>query len=873
MPTELSTFAASEIDVRYKEDFLSESLNEKLATFMPRGVYTGFVLSTSAAPNEVTIVPDVSGHHAALYETATGFSLALKRSGSFGVTLPITTPGRTYALAIYATYAVGADTTASIRAYEISPTDEFTIAPEFAELVVLGTVTTVSGGGVIPGSDIVHDRRRPAYESEAIDRVPWESVVMNPSFEVGDVGGTYPEACPWWGLLDFGANSSITIISTQARTGANSCNVNVSTTTPDWQIGQNLNIPVTPFTASGGQHVRFQMFYRCLVTLSSGSVLVGLAWRNAAGASAGVSTVALDLGSTNALIDREIDFIVPVPAGAVELGAVFIDGTPATWSGTGDVLRIDDVNCWVQAPDAQHRNELHAARARRLGAMSLFLESSIATMADRDNGILFAPFTTGGSSLLTIQRIDQDATEATQPTVDLHGKMSLGFALTDTAAKTNTPRLSTTYQDTAFAVAGETFTLLWEIPSANGIDPAVRFYADDFGQFMITHNALWNSSTNLWNRDIANDSTRLLIGDAVFRLETHAAGGSATWAATAWDDKHILSLALDSVGTVLAGALSVGSDLLDTIAEAELARVTMEHDPTAPYTLLVHSPDVAGGSTIGTRVYIGEDFAGQGTANTRGLVITSNASYNNTTGVWSKDDTTQRSAKFFFNRNNFVIATRAAGAGTWDDSGGSTGTGWTATTFDLANFDGTAPDLLMGGGLPGGGSLFSRLWLGFSSGPILTLRNGALAFENRNSSGAVIALTSNANPTNPARRNGITPKQVVKAWANIEVPAGSGALIVRENFNVASASRAGLLGFTVVFDDQITDTALAGTDNVCIVANVDEFGWICHPFPDSAPPSSQCTVTIVDDTGTNISVATTPALTLHVVVFSQDTGV
>lgn len=55
MPTLLDTFTDSELKMRYREPFLTEGLNAKLAVNTPRGTYRGFTIGTNGSNNTITI--------------------------------------------------------------------------------------------------------------------------------------------------------------------------------------------------------------------------------------------------------------------------------------------------------------------------------------------------------------------------------------------------------------------------------------------------------------------------------------------------------------------------------------------------------------------------------------------------------------------------------------------------------------------------------------------------------------------------------------------------------------------------------------------------------------------------------------------------
>jgi hypothetical protein len=184
MPTFIEQFADAEIKVRYKEPLLTAGLDQMLTGITPQGIHRGFRLATHVSNLTVTVQADPADNdHIAAYTTADGYTLRLRRTGGdFSLDLsPFVST--TVVIAIFAEYGTGVTTFAEIRAYELDPVDEFTIAAELSELVVLGTVT-VPASGVIPENDIDPTYRTLAWDHVGSDSSEWEQVVENGSFEL-----------------------------------------------------------------------------------------------------------------------------------------------------------------------------------------------------------------------------------------------------------------------------------------------------------------------------------------------------------------------------------------------------------------------------------------------------------------------------------------------------------------------------------------------------------------------------------------------------------------------------------------------------------------------------------------------------------------
>ena len=141
MPIDQFTFTADETTMRFKQPFATEGLNKKLAVATPPGIYRGFRLRhdvTAGKDRVVEVVADpTDSDHVAVYQTTTGFSLTIRRTGGdFDLDLSDYTSQRVF-ITIFASYALGATTAAVFRTYTEA---EFDAAAEKDELLVLGAV-------------------------------------------------------------------------------------------------------------------------------------------------------------------------------------------------------------------------------------------------------------------------------------------------------------------------------------------------------------------------------------------------------------------------------------------------------------------------------------------------------------------------------------------------------------------------------------------------------------------------------------------------------------------------------------------------------------------------------------------------------------
>lgn len=187
MPTSLLSIASSSLSVRFKEPFLSDGLNQKFAPHAP-GIYAGFRLKPSATNMSVDVTPDTLGASQAFYRNSLGRSIGIRTVGT--VTLNLTAKAsKTVVVCIYAQYSTTATTAAEFRMYELSPSNEFTAAPDRDYLVVLGTVV-VPASGLILANSISSGYRTYAGDAQAPQLAPRTQVIDDPYFSMGNTGAT-----------------------------------------------------------------------------------------------------------------------------------------------------------------------------------------------------------------------------------------------------------------------------------------------------------------------------------------------------------------------------------------------------------------------------------------------------------------------------------------------------------------------------------------------------------------------------------------------------------------------------------------------------------------------------------------------------------
>lgn len=521
MPSVLLPFSDAEIHMRYREPFLTEGLNAKLAINQPRGVYRGFRLSTSGFALTVTVTADPDGlDHSAVYQTATGLSLTLRKTGgNFSQDLSAYA-NKTVVLAIHAAYLLGTDTSAELRGYELSPTDEFTGAAERPELVVIGTVV-VPAAGLIPAANITHARRTMAWENTALEAVTWAPILRNGSFETSETGATHVRASRFWSAAVTGTGT-LSPVTTDANTGLKSLQFAYVSGTPTAVVTQPVNVPVTP-----GQLIRAQVFVKAVQILTAGTISLALTWRDGTGAAVATSLVPIPATGVDASY-RKIESTIPVPAspaGILTLAEVQIQLSGVSFGVAAAAIRFDDLQVYVESQSVTGQFLLHEKGRTYEVLQDLLFEEQAAWTQDAI-ALRFA-----NSTGLVGERKDQSASSAVQPVLDWRGRAQLGANLLDTEAKALQARVTAGVS----VVGGVDFTLMWQsVPSGQ---VGYRKYVSSAGELVHTINAVWGGGS--WAKDIggvaALKETLTIVGQPQKIIYVRNAANNSAWNDGSWD--------------------------------------------------------------------------------------------------------------------------------------------------------------------------------------------------------------------------------------------------------------------------------------------------------------------------------------------------
>lgn len=530
MSTQLTVFTDDQIDVIYKATHLTETLNKKLATALPAGIYQGFNLVVNGTTDLVGVDPDAGATgHVAVIENDTDRSITVRNAGgAFTLDLSslrdaVTT--KKYAIAIWGQYSKGSNTGAAIRAYETYPTNELLTAPEASTLAIMGEVEVAAGAvpALIPAAAITQARRVSAWQNLAPEHGFWKPLLQNGNFEVADTTPGLTHTTYGWRLSD--GNSFLSASVADSRTGSKCLNwTAVSLSSLIFTADQYIGEPVTP-TAQ----IRVRGFYKILQVPTAGEIEVVLTFADSTGATGShdVRYVIMDSNSVVSAVWEEFGAVVAPPAGASQLVSFHLecDDTVMDVPSATHIARFDDWQVWKSWNGAEQQN------AGRVGDMADISPRALLFPNGAYNDRATAPLMQRSVSNLLSQKTIDVATG------NLRARRSLGVGddLVQSLSEAATARLVLPHKATNQTVDGDTFTLLLESLPDTGTESSTRYYADDLGNLFFTHNAKYTSE-GVWTRDDSDlEAIRFQISSKTgMEVSFREADTTSTFASSAW---------------------------------------------------------------------------------------------------------------------------------------------------------------------------------------------------------------------------------------------------------------------------------------------------------------------------------------------------
>jgi len=516
----------SKIKVKWKEQYVSEALNHKTSSTLANGVYRGLQLTqniTSVRLVSVTVGSDPV--HAAVLQSATGFSLTYFDVAGASITLDLSSPdlsNQETVIALSVTYIVGGNTTANWMAYPIADWNALSAAAQ-AELIVLGTVNVPLLFVNITTSMISMKRRSWAWENAAGSLV-WSPLLKNGTFEHAELNATTDYSASYWRFGNLGTSgfqAQFKVQNTSARTGTNCLVVDHTVTgLQSTEAEQEIGAPVTP-----GQLIKYRFFLQRLKVAAGGNPFkfslrfVGPDMVTETDINVNTTLNATDAGYL------EISDTVAAPAGTAFLVSAYMDYT-ANMSSTGLALRIDDMQVWLQTSGAQSAvSEPRVQQFTHTGAVVL-----------EDNDDPFVDFFGEAIMLrnkateLRIERRDFNRTTGSpvliSPTNGVIQKF--GEDLINTTTRARIPRISVP----AMAGASTTdMTLIQQVLPAG--KPGHRLYMGQTGIVTETFNASYDGTN--WNKDVAGTAAikRRIVAGA-YQIWYRLFSANTPWNDSSW---------------------------------------------------------------------------------------------------------------------------------------------------------------------------------------------------------------------------------------------------------------------------------------------------------------------------------------------------
>jgi len=524
--TSMLPFADTEIKMRWREPYVTEGLNKKLAGITPRGIYRGFRLGYNGAPMLVEVLADPDkGDHVAVYETNTAvaerYSMRVELTGG-DFTLNLTPwPSQLVYIAIYAEYSTLGTTSASLRVYTEA---EYAGAVEKDELIILGTVN-VPALGVIAATSITGSYRTLPVDNLSSDAKSWVPLLRNAGFETGMVSGTLGvNGIPWhrYSPESGGANYAWGVTDADSYEGERCAQLTVQVIAPtSWSLyGQDMVVPVNE-----GQRIKWRFVYKPLQTAAVDNLSLRLYHLTDIWGVLGYIVLAtLDSTVTGSWI--VLEGMIEVPSGVSFLNRFYVGNTgigTTSYPALGAAIRIDSMQLWAEPtvdPDVIGLD---------LYSSQLFLQSYPGAPPGID------PVLRAVTEGLKIVRKDEDDTAVTQPSVSIPGQLELGRA---SGFSLDTPVV---YRDLSGVGANQAFQT-WVPLTTAGYGFSYRQYfgiAGTPGYWINTLNAAWRPGTSDYEPDMTGlgcDAIRWHFSNT--RLAIYGQEGDVGLPATPipWDD-------------------------------------------------------------------------------------------------------------------------------------------------------------------------------------------------------------------------------------------------------------------------------------------------------------------------------------------------
>jgi len=828
MAVDVLPVAGAAIHTKWKEQFASSSLNKRPVGVVAPGIYRGLILETDPLLGDRTIVvatDPTKGDHVAVYETSDGFSVNYRDAASGDFTLDLSSfVSVTVVVTLFVDYAVGVDTSGAFRVFTVAEYDA--LATDVRdELVVLGTVV-VPASGAIAGGSITLDRRTLASANIQQGTIQQSPIIRNGNFELSEDTATYGDSSAFWEKSITAGTGVWRTVSTDSNSGLKSVQLEMTATPVTGRLTQQLGTAMAEGTV-----ITVEAAVKQLRTVTGGDFRLFLEWGAADGSILSTTNVNLDGGGIDASF-REVSTFVAAPAGTFSLRSAGIEVSAVVPSSVGSFARIDDVNLFIEPADPKFPYPFFDQNRSQIGTTAVVVNDADAGALSSKAATLRYDSTSPASEGKL--RLEGRDSADLPPALEVMGRvLGLGEGLIGSAADAIKSRVSATQ-----APGGTSeYTAMWE--SLAGGTQGARLYVKADGSWALTVNARWSGTD--WSKDVNGTEAVVarLNGSSLVVEATNTA--TNTWLDNAWTntlfttgsvaigsskftdqdlevvdgnlevtagDVNVVAGDLDvQTGTGhITGVLTVdddidarqsillGADLLSADTDAETARIKVDRalDATSARTLIAEFVGSSISSPQNTRLYA------TGVSN-ESFEITVNAKWDDSAGQWVKDNVSQNSMQYSFNRNLMQVSHRST-TDNWDDT--NSASGWDNGVWAI-NLSGA-----------------STMTLGNATNASLatiTAIDGKLDFSS-------VGTQSNPSMTLDIT-NSLRALNTPHMWCYIDAPS-EGTATLTDGFNVDSVSNnggdvqvnigssVGNTNYAIVFEDSVS-----GSGGVSSVSN------------------------------------------------------
>lgn len=500
------------VKMKWKEQYVSEGLNRKVAPTQPAGIYQGLrMIENLGSPRQVELSPDVdTGYHMAVYQSTTGYSLTYWDLAGTAIILDLSSASldsTDVVIGLEMDYTIGVDTVAEWKAFPLADWNALPLSRK-NEIIVLGTIAVPAAATNITTAMISFERATMAWRNISKGAIGWSQIVRNGDFEQSEVG---TENAWWWTLSVGGDGQAIVRQADPFRNDKYISMLSLGTNPIGVTATQNVGVPVIP-----AQLGMVKLFKKNL-EVPTGTMSLDLIFTDLDGIELAALSIDIPVIGVDASYQEVLE-IFEVPATATVLKKVVIVNN-ATYSGAGNKVLIDDINVWLETEG--ERNDLQHGASGDLEVMGRLAMRDPDGLYDAQS--LEVNYDSAGNQL----NID-DRTSSGGLDVDINGDLIASNLTADTSIVATAGNITATAGNITagadMSVAGEILSTL--IPDVTGKD--------------------LGSGTNRWDAFVGD----LDVTQVIAALLPNASGLDLGSLANRWD---LFAAALDVSGEIKHG--------------------------------------------------------------------------------------------------------------------------------------------------------------------------------------------------------------------------------------------------------------------------------------------------------------------------------